>query len=94
MEKDAVKHALIGSKNVQELKDPELVCYELFSHLEKIGIDIAEFYGVQKGLDEADTLEKIAIRLRKLKSGGVPDTETTARMIIQDWQKGKIRVKT
>ena len=91
MEKDEVKHSLIGSRNPQKIKDPEIVFYSLNSHLKYRGLSLARYYGAEEGADEEETLENIAIKKRMLKKGGKADTERVARGIIDDWQKGKIR---
>ena len=40
--------------------------------------------------DEEEMLEAIALKLNRKKQGGAPDIETTARLILQQWQKGAI----
>ncbi len=87
-EKDEVKHTLIGSKNVQDIKEPDLIAVELMKILKG---RIEKHYGVEVSSDYEKTLEKIAEKMHKFKKGGVLDTDNTARMIIIDWQRGKIR---
>ena len=91
MERDEFKHALIGTKNVQQLKDAENTACEMISYLEKKGIDVAKFYNSKKGSDELETLENIAISQNKLLTGGVADVEKMSKIIIKDWQEGKMR---
>ncbi len=87
---DEVRLAMIGTKNPQELKDPELCAMELIIALKG---KVEKNYGAKKGADEEETLENIALKLKKLRKGGVPDTETVSRIIIKDWQAGKIELK-
>lgn len=87
---DEVKLALLGTKNPQELKDPELCAMELIDRLDR---KVEKNYGAKKGADEEESLENIALKLKKLKKKGEPDTETASRIIIKDWQSGKIRLK-
>ncbi|MBW3010780.1 50S ribosome-binding GTPase [Candidatus Woesearchaeota archaeon] len=87
---DEVKLAMIGTKNPQELKDPESCAMEMIVALKG---KVEKNYGAKKGADEEETLENIAVKLKKLKKGGEPDTETASRIIIKDWQSGKIELK-
>jgi ribosome biogenesis GTPase A len=86
-EDDPFKHIMIAADT--KVKDPEGFVYELMEALPGV---IEEFYGVSDGNDVVETLEAIAKKKNKLKSGGVPDVETMSRIIIQDWQKGRILV--
>ena len=92
MERNEFKHALIGTKNVQQIKDPESVAIEMIEYLEKKGIDVAKFYNSKKGKDELGTLENISLSRKALLKGGIADTEKMAKIIIKDWQEGKMRV--
>ena len=93
MERDEFKHALIGTKNVQQIKDPENIAIEMMHYIETKGINVAKFYNSKKGSDELETLENIAISQNKLLKRGIADTEKMAKIIIKDWQEGKIRVE-
>jgi hypothetical protein len=87
-EKDEIKLALIGSKNPQEIKDPDLVSIEL---IKSQNGRIERHYGVETNKDPEQTLEAIAKKTNMLKKGGIPDIDRAARMIIMDWQRGKIK---
>lgn len=89
LEKDDVKHALIASKNPAQLKDPLMVVERLF--------EITEPYIKKHYIIEFDTkddieakLAKLAVKFGKLKKGGIPDIEGMSKIIIRDWQTGKI----
>ena len=43
-------------------------------------------------MQDPESLERIAIKKNKLLKGGKPDVLLAARMMIQDWQKGKIMI--
>lgn len=51
---------------------------------------IQETYKVDSWHDATDFLEKLAKRSGKLLKGGEPDTNTVAKMVLNDWQRGKI----
>ncbi len=87
-EKDIVKQTLVGAKNPQELKDPDLVAMELIKILKG---RIEKHYGVEILEDYEQTLENIAFKINRLKKGGLPDTISTAKTIIMEWQRGKIK---
>ncbi len=52
--------------------------------------DISSTYGIESWTDVEDFLFQLATRRGKLLPGGVPDTETVARSVLYDWQRGKI----
>lgn len=52
--------------------------------------DIAATYGVAEWRDVIDFLEQLAKLRGKLIGGGQPDVEAAARMILYDWQRGKL----
>lgn len=87
-EKDEVKHALIGSKNVQDIKDPDLTAIELIKILKG---KVERHYGVKITDNFEETLENIALKMHKFKKGNIPDIDNAAREIIMNWQRGKIR---
>ena len=72
------------------VKDPDLAVYELLkSHRTEI---LNHYDLLDTRQDEEEILELIARKLNRLRSGGVPDIETTAKMILQEWQKGRIQI--
>lgn len=85
-EKDEIKHALLASVNPEQIKDPETVActiIELFDVLYDVHVNKS---------DSFETLEEIALKKGKLIKGGDPDTITMARILIKDFQTGKIIV--
>lgn len=52
--------------------------------------DIIATYGVSEWRDAIDFLEKLAKLRGKLVSGGEPDIEAAARMVLYDWQRGRL----
>ncbi|ORC85032.1 putative GTPase [Trypanosoma theileri] len=52
--------------------------------------DLVATYGVSEWKDVNDFLEKLAKLRGKLVTGGEPDTEAAARMVLYDWQRGRI----
>lgn len=52
--------------------------------------DVVSTYGVSEWVDTIDFLEKLGKLRGKLVSGGLPDTEAAARMVLYDWQRGRL----
>lgn len=89
-ETDEIKHALIGSLSFDKLKDPDLAAIALIKELEGL---VEAHYEIEASTDFEKTLETLAIKMNKLKKGGVPDIELASRLVIKDWQTGKIIMK-
>lgn len=86
---DEVRLALLGSKDPNKLKDVEGVALSLIEYLKK---PLSIFYGIDYDSDAETILEEVGAKLNYLTSGGVVDTNRTAKRIIQDWQKGVIKI--
>ncbi len=86
-EKHFIKHAAIGSIDYTHIREPDIVVVDLLS---KFPGRIEAYYGVESNDDPYDTILEIAKKRRVLKKGGTPDEMRIARMILTDWQKGRI----
>jgi len=87
-EDDDLKHVLIGTKMFDKVKDPDIYAMELIKFCKGL---IETHYDI-KAKDEYEALEKIAFKFNKLVKGGEPNIELISRMILKDWQQGKIRL--
>ena len=87
-EKDEGKHAMLTAKTFSNLKNPEDACMELIS---AVSGKVEQYYGVEHNDDPEIVLENIALKLKKLKKGGLPDPNAAARIILRNWQEGKIK---
>lgn len=86
-EQDEVKHALLGSKSMAQIKDPEYVASKLIElHIETI----IHHYKISNPKNGDHALELIAQSHSMIKKGGVPDTIRSAKKVLDDWQTGKI----
>ncbi|RME54467.1 GTPase [Candidatus Woesearchaeota archaeon] len=88
-EKNEMKHAVTSSLDPAKVKDPELAVIEL---MKSFPGKIESYYDVPQTKSYEKTIEKIALKNNKLLKGGVPDTETMSRIILRNWQKGKIKL--
>jgi ribosome biogenesis GTPase A len=86
-EKDEKKHAIIAAKTFSNLKDPEATAMEL---VETYSEQICDYYHIKNNEDSEIVLENLARKLKRLRKGGLPDTNAAARRVLTDWQEGKI----
>lgn len=83
---------LVAAKNPQALKNPEKAVQKIFDYLRHNGE--TELWGVELAEKSAEQLlEEIAMKKKRLKKGGEPDTSTITFQIIRQWQNGKITLK-
>ena len=82
------KHSIIGARTNSQIKDPESEAYNIF---EKYGRFLEKFYGIEeKEFDQF--IEKLGRKRHSLIKGNITDEERVYRMIIRDWQQGRIRI--
>ena len=86
-EKDYVKHALIGTIDFNHEKDPDMIVMWL---MEKFPGRIESFYGIEVCEDKEETIRKFAVKRKMIAKGGEPDIARVSRMILEDWQRGRI----
>jgi len=79
---------LKGVVRVQNIEDP---AEHIHAVLERVRPEfIARAYGISSWEDATDFLTQYAKKTGKLLKGGEADLSTVAKMILQDWQRGKI----
>lgn len=89
---DEVSLMLKSALEVEKIKDPITCSLELIKFVrEKDPEQLIKVYGIESSND-LEFLEKLAIKRGRLLKGGEPDVEEIARIILRDWQKGKIIV--
>lgn len=79
---------LKGVVRVENLKHPEDYIYPVLDRVKPEYITAT--YGVKKWDDVDDFLGQYAQRTGKLLKGAEPDTNTVSKMILNDWQRGRI----
>ena len=87
------KTGITSSKDPHKLKDPILVALRIISFLRKKGNILEEFYDLDNnsGTDQ-EIFEAVAEKKKFKVKGGNIDENRTAIKIIEDWQRGKIKV--
>ncbi len=86
-EKEEYVLAKIGSLDYSKIKEPDVAALKLLGEKKEL---LTKYYHVA-GEDAEEILEKIARKFNKLQKGGQPNMEATARMVLKDWQTGKIQ---
>ncbi|XP_054658443.1 nucleolar GTP-binding protein 2 isoform X2 [Grus americana] len=79
---------LKGVVQVEKIKSPE---DHISAVLERAKPEyIRKTYKIDSWEDTEDFLEKLASRTGKLLKGGEPDLQTVSKMVLNDWQRGRI----
>ncbi|KAF1588261.1 UNVERIFIED_CONTAM: Nucleolar GTP-binding protein 2, partial [Eudyptes robustus] len=79
---------LKGVVQVEKIKSPE---DHISAVLERAKPEyIRKTYKIDSWKDTEDFLEKLASRTGKLLKGGEPDMQTVSKMVLNDWQRGRI----
>lgn len=82
---DIVLKNVVRIENIQE---PESHIGEILKRVDTVYI--RKHYKVSDYEDPIDFLEQLARRMGKLTKGGHADINTTARMVLNDWQRGRL----
>ena len=82
------RHAMIGARDYHKIKEPEIVVSYLIKPRKS---NFETFYKI-KFKDAEDLIEKLGKKKNILKKKGEIDTDKVARLIVKDWQEGKIKV--
>lgn len=81
------QHAQIGARTYDKVRDPEFIVHEI---IEREGEKVMKFYGVEAKNSE-EFFEEFGKKRGLLLKGGVIDTDRAARIVLKDWQEGKIK---
>jgi len=84
--------ALRNAVKVESLADPVTPVVAILARVPRPHIMLQ--YGVASFVDASEFLAKLAIQMGKLKRGGVPDRNMAARLVLTDWNSGKIKYFT
>lgn len=88
-EESISKHAKIGARTLNTIRDPEMIVFEFMKNFSN---QIEKFYNIDAKGNPEVLIEKLGRKKSFLKKGGIVDEDRTSRLIIQDWQEGKIRM--
>eukprot|EP00126_Sphaerothecum_destruens_P009337 Sdes_comp20486_c0_seq1m14871 len=79
---------LKGVVRIENIKDAEVHVEQVLQRVKPQ--HITRHYGIQKWENCADFLEQYSRKTGKLLKGGEPDINAVARMVLTDWQRGKL----
>lgn len=83
-----LQDAKVGARTYSNVKDPEdIVAFLMKNNSEKI----EKFYSILANEDSEILIEELGRKKNFLKKGGQVDVDRTARLILKDWQEGKLK---
>jgi hypothetical protein len=82
-------NAKLGARSYSQVKEPELVIVNIMRDYPGI---LEKNYKINAKGNSETLLEELGKRKGFLKKGGEVNEDTTARLIIRDWQQGKIKL--
>jgi len=80
--------ALRNAIRVEKLEDPVAPCEEILRRAKKE--TLMELYAIPRFADVSEFLRHVAAKRGKLKRGGIPDALAAARIVLGDWNAGRI----
>ncbi len=83
------KHTKLGARSYSDVKEPTVAVYNLMREFPNV---LEEFYGIESNRDSELLIEELGRKKSFLRQGGEVDEDRTARLILKDWQEGKIRI--
>lgn len=83
------RHTMVGGRSHSQVKDPEMI---VFNMMQNYGKQIEKHYKINAKGDTEKLLEELGRKKGLLKKGDEVNIDKTARLILKDWQEGKIRV--
>ncbi|MEM5792923.1 MAG: GTPase [Candidatus Aenigmatarchaeota archaeon] len=93
-EEDEINNALIGVIDPSKIEDLEGVARNIFEIFSKNNRERFEkFYEVKiKDRDFEEIVNEMGLKMGMLKKGGIVDENRVYLRIIEDWQKGRLRI--
>jgi ribosome biogenesis GTPase A len=82
------RNTKVGARSYSQVKYPETVVADLMKEYPSL---LDNFYNIESGGDSEILMEKLARKKGFLNKGNKIDEDKTARLILKDWQEGKIR---
>jgi len=82
------QHAKVGAKSFSQAKDPETVVSAL---VKEYPLVFDTYYNLSSKGDAEVLIELLGRKMGLLKKGNQVDEDRTSRIILKDWQEGKIK---
>lgn len=87
--KSFAQNVKVGARTYSDVKEPENV---LFYLMKDYSDEIEKYYGIDAGGDVEVLIEKLGRKRGHLGKGGKIDADRTSRIVLRDWQEGKIKI--
>jgi hypothetical protein len=84
----ASRHAKVGARSYSQVRNPEIVLSNLIKEFPLI---FDKFYNISSDGDAELLIEELGRKRGFLKKNNEVNEDKTARMILKDWQEGRIR---
>jgi len=84
---EITEHTKLGGRSYNQVKEPEIIVSELTKEYKSL---FENFYKIKAKNNAEILIEKLGKKKKFLKKGSEVDTDKTARLILKDWQEGKI----
>ena len=82
------RHTKVGARSFSQVKEPELVVASLMKEYPTI---LEKFYKIEANNDVEILIEELGRKKGFLKKGGIVNEDQISRLILKDWQTGKIK---
>lgn len=82
------KHAMIGVRTYDSTKNPEFVVAQIMKEYPGL---FEYYYQIEANGDSEILLQELGKKRKFLIKGGAIDMDRTSRLVLRDWQSGKIR---
>jgi len=91
---DEIRYGLIGAKDTEALKNPEIVAHAVIKlFLKENKKEFEKFYKTKViSNDVEEIIEELALKKGFLIKGGKPDKNRLIMVIVRDWQQGRLRL--
>ncbi len=90
IDKSAItKHTKVGGRSYSQVKEPDMIIADLMKEYNGV---FEKYYSIDAKGDSELLLEELGKQKGYLKKGGEVDTDKIARMVLKDWQDGKIKL--
>ncbi len=83
------QHTKLGGRGYSQVKEPEMVVSDL---IKEFPGTFEKFYKIDSNSDSESFIQTLGKRKGFLKKGGEVEEDKTARLILRDWQEGKIKI--
>jgi ribosome biogenesis GTPase A len=88
--KKIAKHAKIGARTYSSVGDPEQIITEIMREFPGL---LEKHYDINAEGNSEILIEELGRRKNFFKKKGIVETDKASRLILKDWQEGKIKVR-